>query len=209
VAKKTKPVIEQDTKERLIQAAKEVFFQRGFEGATVKEIVERAGVNVSLVSYHFKGKEGLFRACLEKFGAERLHDAEQILTPPESAEDLRAKLKLWMHQFLQCHAEDNKICGIIHRENLAEHTFMWDIFEGTFLKTFLAMQKFFEGARRKNIVQKNIDPALVAALVFGSLIHLGRNQDIQRKVMGVSIQDAKYRSHVADQFVAMILNGII
>ena len=101
---------EQDTREKLLDAAKFVFSKRGYDGATVKEIAEKAGCNVSLISYHFDGKEGLFRALLEGFGRERLRDAEKILLPAESLEDMRAKLHLWMQQFLLCHVQENAVC---------------------------------------------------------------------------------------------------
>ncbi len=206
---KTKaPEQDQDTKERLLTAAAAVFAEKGFDGATVKEIVDRAGVNISLVSYHFNGKEGIFKASLEKFGRERLKMAETIFTAPESVEDMKAKLKLWVHQFLQCHVEESSVCEILHRENMLERPFMMDIFQSTFLKTFEAVVKFFETAQKKGIVRKTSDPTLAASLVFGSLIHLGRNQKIQEKIMGVSIRQPKYREHVAEQFVATLLHGI-
>ena len=164
---------------------------------------------MSLISYHFNGKEGVFRTCLEQFGRERLKDAEKILTPPESAEDLRAKLKLWMTQFLQCHVDENQVCSILHRENVVEHKFIWDIFQNTFLKAFAANAAFFEAAKKRGIVKKSVDPTLVAGMMFGSLIHVGRTQDIQRKWLGVSIADEAYRAQVADQFCSILLNGIL
>src|SRR5688572_799504 len=122
------PEIEQDTKEKLLSAAAKVFSKQGFSGATVKEIADEAGVNVSLISYHFNGKEGLFRTILENFGLERLRDAEKILSAPESVEDMRAKLRLWTQQFLQTQVSEDSVCGILHRENVLEQDFLWDIF---------------------------------------------------------------------------------
>ncbi|MGE3260634.1 MAG: TetR/AcrR family transcriptional regulator [Bacteriovoracia bacterium] len=197
-----------DTSARLMAAATDVFSEKGFGGATVKEIADRAGVNISLISYHFNGKEGLFRACLEKFGRERLLHAERILTAPENVEDLKAKLKLWMMEFLQCHVEEKSVCGILHRENVIEHKFMWEVFQNTFLKAFEANAKFFEAGKKKGIVKKEIDPMLMGAIVFGTLIHLGRSQEIQKVWMGVSIESEKYRAQVTEQFVMILLNGI-
>ena len=52
----------EDTRERLIRAAAQLFAEKGYEGASVKELAQEAGVNVSLVSYHFGGKDGLYRS---------------------------------------------------------------------------------------------------------------------------------------------------
>src|SRR5262249_43741389 len=129
---------ERDTRENLLAAAAQVFAKKGYSGATVKAIADEAGCNVSLISYHFDGKEGLFKTLLEGFGRDRLRDAESILQPPESFEDVRAKLRLWMQLFLQHQVQDDSICGILHRENILEEEFLWDIFQNTFLKTFAA-----------------------------------------------------------------------
>ncbi|RYZ95779.1 MAG: TetR/AcrR family transcriptional regulator, partial [Proteobacteria bacterium] len=63
MATKPKNTESEDTGERLINAAKAVFAEKGFAGSTVKQIADLAGVNVSLISYHFNGKDGLLRAC--------------------------------------------------------------------------------------------------------------------------------------------------
>ena len=48
-----------DTREQLVAAAEHLFAERGFAGVTVRMIAAEAGVNWSLVGYHFRGKEGL------------------------------------------------------------------------------------------------------------------------------------------------------
>src|SRR4051812_29993633 len=68
-----------DTRARLIRAATELFAKNGFDGTSIKDLASHAGVNVSLVSYHFGGKEGLYRACVEQFGQERLAMASRLL----------------------------------------------------------------------------------------------------------------------------------
>jgi AcrR family transcriptional regulator len=53
------------SRERLLDAALEEFADKGYAGARVEAIATRAGLNKQLISHHFGGKEGLYRAVME------------------------------------------------------------------------------------------------------------------------------------------------
>jgi AcrR family transcriptional regulator len=50
----------ENPRERLLEAAGEIFAEKGFKGATVREIIDRAGVNIAAVNYYFRDKERLY-----------------------------------------------------------------------------------------------------------------------------------------------------
>jgi len=52
------------TKARLLESAGEEFAEKGFEGATVRSICDRAGVNLASVNYHFGDKEQLYERAV-------------------------------------------------------------------------------------------------------------------------------------------------
>ncbi|NNL53653.1 MAG: helix-turn-helix transcriptional regulator, partial [Woeseia sp.] len=52
------------TRERILDAAENLFAKRGFEGVTVRQIMSQAGADVALAYYHFKSKRDLFDAVL-------------------------------------------------------------------------------------------------------------------------------------------------
>ncbi|SMF97098.1 transcriptional regulator, TetR family [Methylomagnum ishizawai] len=58
------PQDNEQTRDRLLQAALETFGERGFRDATVRDICARAGVNPASVNYYFGGKEALYRSVL-------------------------------------------------------------------------------------------------------------------------------------------------
>jgi len=52
------------TQEAILVAATQLFMERGYEGTTVADVAERAGVSRATVFWHFSDKGGLFREAL-------------------------------------------------------------------------------------------------------------------------------------------------
>lgn len=51
------------TREAILAAARETFSARGYEGTKLRDVAAAAGVDVALLHYHFKSKDGLFEAA--------------------------------------------------------------------------------------------------------------------------------------------------
>ncbi len=54
------------TEDKIAEAAREVFIEKGMAGARMQEIADRAGINKSLLHYYFRSKEKLFNFIFSK-----------------------------------------------------------------------------------------------------------------------------------------------
>ena len=53
------------TRQSIMKAAVKLFAEKGYQGASVRDIVAKAGVNQAAINYHFKGKDVLYLELLE------------------------------------------------------------------------------------------------------------------------------------------------
>lgn len=53
-------IIEKSTELQILNAAREVFLEKGFDGTRMQEIADKAGINKALLHYYFRTKEKLF-----------------------------------------------------------------------------------------------------------------------------------------------------
>jgi TetR/AcrR family transcriptional regulator, regulator of cefoperazone and chloramphenicol sensitivity len=54
-----------ETRQRIIDAAVQLFGEHGFDKASTRDIAAAAGVNAPALQYYFENKEGLYKACAE------------------------------------------------------------------------------------------------------------------------------------------------
>lgn len=65
---------------QIIEAALDTFMEVGFEGVSTHEIADRAEITQGLITYHFKTKDGLWQACMDRlFGDFRNQLARRIV----------------------------------------------------------------------------------------------------------------------------------
>ena len=58
----------ENTRQRILREALALFSERGSDGGSMRELAERAGVNVATAYHHFGSKRGLILALFREFG---------------------------------------------------------------------------------------------------------------------------------------------
>ena len=115
--RKTNPT----TRQRLLEAAGQVFAEKGFDRSTGKEICERARTNTAAVNYYFGGIDGLYAAVLNE-ARSRLVPTPALLAAVAGKADARDKLEAVIQlgiQAMSSPATSSWVLRVLAREIIA------------------------------------------------------------------------------------------
>ncbi|MFG2196824.1 TetR/AcrR family transcriptional regulator [Streptomyces sp. NPDC048639] len=97
------------TREALVEAARELFAERGFSAVSTEEIVRKARVSRGALYHHFTDKQDLFRAVFEQVELELV----EIFTAALTDDDLWAGVIACVEAFLDACAADRTVQRIV------------------------------------------------------------------------------------------------
>ena len=165
-----------DTKERILEAALEMFSQNGYAGTNIRELSASLGLVKSGVYKHYESKEAIWNALLDEMIAyygEHFGSAEHLPPVPDSLEALN---RLTM-QMVNITVHDEKI--IMTRKVLTLEQFRDGRARELATKHFLTglteiFTHIFAGMMDKGLILRD-DPAMLAfayTAPISALIHL-------------------------------------
>ena len=196
------------TRARLLDAAKHLFARHGLHGTAVADIAKRAKISVGMINHHFGGKEDLYRACLDEFAEIRLRALDRFLDKPESTEEMVIRLKLLIDDLLDLHLAHPDVVAILLRDvNAAE---MWGpALERKLYEFTPRLAKFFTQAQKAGMIREDVEPIVVASVIYLSLTALLQADSHRARVSGASLRDEKARGKFITQLLDVVLEGAL
>ncbi len=174
--------IDTDAREKLIQVAGELFSQHGLDGVSTREIAAKAELNVSLISYYFGGKEGLYKTVIHEFALTMHKYVQKYL---EELTEEKVEAKTFIVNITQGLVAVTKLkiglrhlSVILHREMLSGLPYARETHENVFNELANETIAVFKRAQRKGILRKDINPQVL----FLTLIFTIENYVLQRQL---------------------------
>jgi AcrR family transcriptional regulator len=194
-----------DPRETLLTVAGEIFAERGYESATVKEITERAGVNVAAVSYYFGDKLGLYTEILRQ----GLHNGRLALPPECDHLTPEERLTLYILSFMMSLVAVGKPgwCGRLMIRELAYPTpALPQVIEEIIRPNFMLLQQLVAAVARRPLAEEQL--SVLTHLVHAQCAHW----KIARSVFPFLWPDLKLEEtevrRIAEQIASFSIAGI-
>ena len=157
------------TKDRIINSAKKLFAEQGYQKTTVMDISKQAGLSDAALYEYFQGKEDLLLTIPHLWVSELLEDLEDQLFGVEGAFNRLRKYLWWNMRRIEQAPLDAKIVYLFLKTNA--NFLNTEVY--TNVKTLYSyLLDIFEEGRKTGEMKKEINPFLARDIVVGTMDHI-------------------------------------
>ena len=153
----------------IVRAAVQVFAERGYFAARMRDVAEQAGVADGTLYLYFKGKEDLLVSILEEYADGFLTRARCDL---EQVSDSREKLRITIERHLASFENDRALAFVFQIELRHTRRFLRQIAKGKVADYLALLQEIITEGAANGAFRDDVPPDVAARAVFGALDEL-------------------------------------
>lgn len=189
------------TRERIIEAATEVFARRGVHGTRVADIAERAGIAYGLVYHHFRNKEEILSAIFAERWAQYVAYLEELARTPAP---FRERMRRLIHFWVEAYRQDNDLMTVMINEITRSYEFLESHDITAVMAAFDPIERIIAQGRENGEVRAELDARLAAYVVLGVA-----EMVLTGYVMGtLPRSDAQAYSRDEEQLLTLLIDGM-
>jgi AcrR family transcriptional regulator len=174
-----------DTNKRLLEATLKLISEKGYMGATTREIAQEAGVTELTLFRHFGSKERLFEELLKSYTF--LPKLKELLPELEGLSSEQA-LTMIAKRFLLTLKERKAMIKILFSEVTTYPEKIRTVYNHYVDEIRVTLAGYFEVLQNRGILQKNISPKIAAQVFLWILFAYFRSEEIMRGGSGMTKQ---------------------
>ncbi|MVM39027.1 TetR family transcriptional regulator [Spirosoma sp. HMF3257] len=160
------------TEEKIKEAARKVFLEKGFSGATTRDISNEAGLNCALMNYYFRSKEKLFAVVFEEMLHLFFQGMTTVLNKPIS---LKEKIVELIEHDFQTFKRNPSLCIFILNELHRDPDHLVNVIQGAKTQAALLFEQQLKEAINQGIVRPvRMQHVLSLLLANTQFIFLGK-----------------------------------
>ena len=191
---------DQDRRKTILRAAVEVFARKGYHGCRIADVAKEAGVAYGLVYHYFRNKEELLQLVFEAgWGGflSRIRDAAEMNA------SLEAKIQRIAQVAFEAYRIDPRGVRVLVLEFARSPSAGEANRRTAFAEVLGILTRMFEKARARAELREGLEPALCAAMLFGSV-----EMSLTSFVMGLlDPRDPGLLTQAQAQLTSLFLDG--
>jgi AcrR family transcriptional regulator len=181
-----------DKREHILQSAEQLFAEKGFDGTSVRDIAQHAGINLAMISYYFGSKEKLLEELIE----ERSGYTLGILEDLNKDETLTSwdKIDRLVDFYVEKILYNSRFhCIMTHQYTGGRSSEIKDLITSIKLRNMDQIRKIITDGQKKELFRK-VDIELTMATVMGTLSQVTNSRTLYCQLLHIENSDeATYR----------------
>ena len=189
----------ENTRNRILKAASDIFARKGYSGTTIEDLVSSAGVSRPSMYYHFNGKEALFRGVLEEIHSPLLDWAEQQRNRQTPLRQLLLETSSMIHEAMLTKAQYGRLFLLFTTEANGKKS-LWEYCRKLHSKRWKILNDLFTEALGDTLRLKGgttIEDIVRFLVGYFVAIHMASNF-LGEKEYGAALHDKTLPRRVAD-----------
>jgi TetR/AcrR family fatty acid metabolism transcriptional regulator len=157
------------TRDRIINSAKRLFAEQGYQKTTIVDISRQAGLSEAALYDYFQGKEDLLQMIPDLWVAELLCDLEEQLFGIKGAVNKMRKYLWWYMRRVEQSPLDAKIVYLFLKTNA---NFLNTEVYSNVKKLYSHLVDIFEEGRKSGEMKPDLDPRVARDIFVGTMDHI-------------------------------------
>ncbi len=204
---------EQSARRDILRHARTLFSKKGFDGVSVREISKISGQNISMISYYFGGKEGLYKAILSEQMIMMTGQVDTIFVGFEKKEmtenSFAADIKSLVSLIVGMKFGDPEMMSLMQRERVDGLPFARELHEQLISPHAERLLEVFKEAQRKKIIRSGFNPGVFLGILFESVIGYMNSYDCGIKALRGDYVFPRDKDKFIDFLTDLFLQGIM
>lgn len=196
-----------------MHAASRLFAKLGLDKCSTREIAKVSDSNISLISYYFGGKEGLYKEVMREYALGVKMNvqgmANEIDTQPITKELFIKDITFMIDHMIQTQIKNPEVSKIFAREKLAGFPHSREIHAEIFYPLITRFFKLFESGQAQGFVKKDVHPALFFITLSEAICGFYMLMECETPLVKDCQDLLDNPDRLRDQFMNIYLNGVL
>lgn len=203
----------QDAKKCILESAAKLFSKLGLDKTSTRDISKESHANISLISYHFGGKEGLYREVIREFALKVRDKVQPTLTEfrsqPMTKELFQKEVETMIDNMIEMRTAHPEISVILAREKIEGMPLCKEVHEEIFYPMIQNFFEMFKAGQAKGFIRESLHPALFFILLSEGVFGFFELMDCETKINKDCAEFIKDKELLKQQVVDTFLNGVL
>lgn len=204
---------EKNARDIILGTALTLFSQKGFDAVSVREIAKKSGQNVSMISYYFGSKEGLYKEIISEHMTKTTNQIKAIFASEKKSsmtrESFRNEIKSLVSIMTDLKLNNHEMVALMQREKVDGLPYAREVQEKLVVPVAKQIEDVFKEAQKNKIIRSGFEPSVYITLLIESVHGFLTTKDCRLNFLKGAYSFPKQKDEFIEFVTTVFTEGIM